>query len=125
MDDLDRVAERSETNNLLAAASGPIEVLASRLSSRSFVPVIISAAGRRDSFFTSELILTNRGSRAARLDYTYTAHAGGGSGRASDTLQPGRQKIARDAFSYLRRLGVPVRGSGNRIGTLAVEAGGC
>ena len=121
VDDLDRVAERSETNNALAAASGPIEVLASRLSSRSFVPVIISAAGRRDSFFTSELILTNRGARAARLDYTYTAHAGGGSGRASDTLAPGRQKIARDAFSYLRRLGVPVRGSGNRIGTLAVE----
>ena len=120
-DDLDRVAERSETNNVLPASSGPIEVLASRLSSRSFVPVIISAEGRRDSFFTSELILTNRGASEARLDYTYTAHAGGGSGRASDTLQPGQQKIARDAYAYLRRLGVPVRGSGNRIGTLAVE----
>ena len=120
-DDLDRVAERSETNNVLPAGSGPIEILASPLSSRSFVPVIISAEGRRDSFFTSELILTNRGAREARLDFTYTAHAGGGSGRASDTLAPGQQKIRRDAFDYLRRLGVPVRGSGSRIGTLSVE----
>ena len=122
VDDLDRVAEGSETNNALPAASGPIEVLAPRFSSRSFIPVILSAEGRRDSFFTSELILTNPGSREARVDFTYTAHAGGGSGRASDTLAPGQQKIARDALAYLRRLGVPVRGSGNRIGTLAVEA---
>ena len=122
VDDLDRVAERSETNNVLPARSGPIEVRPSRLSSRSFVPVIISSEGRRGSVFTSELILTNRGASDARLDYTYTAHAGGGSGRASDTLRPGQQKVQRDAYSYLRRLGVPVRGSGNRIGTLAVEA---
>ena len=122
VDDLDRVAERSETNNALAAASGPLEILPRRFSTRSFVPVILSAEGRRDSFFTSELILTNRESREARLDYTYTAHAGGGSGRASDTLAPGQQKIERNALAYLRRLGVPVRASGNRIGTLAVEA---
>ena len=124
VDDLDRVTERSETNNVLPALSGPLEILASRFSSRSFIPAVLSAEGRRNSFFTSELILTNRGSREARLDFTYTAHAGGGSGRASDTLAPGQQKIARDALSYLRRLGVPVRGSGNRIGTLAVEARG-
>ena len=122
VDDLDRVPERSETNNVLAAPSGPIDVLARRISSRSFIPAVLSAEGRRGSFFTSELILTNRGSREARLDYTYRAHAGGGSGRASDTLRPGEQKIARDAFDYLRGLGVPVRDSGNRIGTLGVEA---
>ncbi|MXZ35839.1 MAG: S8 family serine peptidase, partial [Acidobacteria bacterium] len=122
VDDLDRVAEKSETNNAQSADSGPIEVLAPRISRRWFVPVILNAAGRRGSFFTSELTLTNRGTQEARLDYTYTAHAGGGSGRALDTLQPGRQKIAHNAFDYLRRLGVPVRGSGNRIGTLAVEA---
>ena len=124
VDDLDRIPERSEANNALPASSGPIEVLASRFSSRSFIPVILSAEGRRNSFFTSELILTNPGSREVRLDFTYTAHAGGGSGRASDTLAPGQQKIARDALSYLRRLGVPLRGSGTRIGTLAVEARG-
>ena len=122
VDDLDRVAERSETNNVLVASSGPIDILAARLSSRSFVPVILSAEGRNNSFFTSELILTNRGTREARLNYTYTADAGGGSGTAIDVIVPGRQKIESDAFDYLRRLGVPVGSSGNRIGTLAVEA---
>ena len=121
VDDLDRVTERSETNNALTAASGPINVLDRLISSRSFIPAVLSAEGRRDSFFTSELILTNRGSREASLDFTYRAYAGGGNGRGSDTLRPGQQKIERNAFSYLRRLGVPVRDSGNRIGTLAVE----
>jgi len=115
VDDLDRVAERSESNNALAASSGPIEVQAPRFSSRSFIPVILSAEGLRGSFYTSELILTNPGSRQARLDFTYTAHAGRGSGKASDTLAPGQQKIARDALSYLRRLGVPVPDSPIRV----------
>ena len=122
VDDLDRVAEKSETNNALAAGSGPIEVLARRFSSRSFVPVLLTAEGRRSSFFTSELTLTNRGTREARLDYAYRAHIGGGSGRASDTLAPGQQKIESDALGYLRRRGIPIPSSGNRIGTLAVEA---
>ena len=122
VDDLDRVAEKSETNNALAAGSGPIEVLARRFSSRSFVPVLLTAEGRRSSLFTSELTLTNRGTREARLDYAYRAHIGGGSGRASDTLAPGQQKIEPDALGYLRRLGIPIPGSGNRIGTLAVDA---
>ena len=121
VDDLDRVAEKSETNNARPADSGPIEVLAPRISMRSFVPVILNAAGRRGSFFTSELTLTNRGTQEARLDYTYTAHAGGGSGTASDLLAPGEQKIQPDALRYLKSLGVPIPSSGNRIGTLAVE----
>ena len=93
VDDLDRVAEKSETNNARVADSGSIEVLVPRISLRSFVPVILSAEGRRGSFFTSELILTNRGVQEARLDYTYTAYAGGGSGTASDILEAGQQKI--------------------------------
>ena len=44
----------------------------------TFVPVILTAAGRNDSFFTSEMTLTNRGTREARLHYTYTAHIGRG-----------------------------------------------
>ena len=122
VDDLDRVAESRETNNALAAGTGPIELLDRRISSRSFVPVILSAEGRNNSFFSSELTLTNRAAREAQLDYTYTADAGGGSGTASDILAPGQQKIQPDAFGYLRRLGIPVRSSGNRRGTLAVEA---
>ena len=87
-----------------------------------FVPVILSAAGRSNSFFTSELTLTNRGDEEVKLDYTYRAHRGGGSGKTSDVLAPGMQKIETDALTYLRGLGVPIPETGNRIGTLRVEA---
>ena len=87
-----------------------------------FVPVILSAAGQNRSFFTSELTLTNRGEREARLDYSYRAHIGGGSGRASEVLGAGRQKIETDALGYLRGLGIAIPETGNRIGTLRVEA---
>ena len=90
-----------------------------------FVPVVLSSAGRSNSFFTSELTLTNRGEREARLDYTYTAHIGGGSGKASEVLAAGRQKIQTNALTHLQRLGIPIPETGNRIGTLrvAVELG--
>ena len=87
-----------------------------------FVPVILSAAGRSNSLFTSELTLTNRGDEEVKLDYTYRAHRGGGSGKTSDVLAPGMQKIETDALTYLRGLGVPIPETGNRIGTLRVEA---
>ena len=86
-----------------------------------FVPVILAATGRSNSFFTSELALTNRGQRGVRLNYIYTAHRGGGSGTASEVLEAGRQKIEADALGYLRRLGIPIPDSGDRIGTLRVE----
>ena len=86
-----------------------------------FVPVILSAAGRSNSFFTSELTLTNRGDGEVKLDYTYTAHRGGGSGKTSDVLAPGIQKIETDALTYLRGLGIAIPETGNRIGTLRVE----
>ena len=86
-----------------------------------FIPVILSSAGRNNSFFTSELTLTNRGEREAKVDYVYTAHIGEGSGRASAVLEAGRQKIRTDALGYLIGLGVPIPESGNRIGTLRVE----
>ena len=87
----------------------------------SFIPAILSAAGMNDSFFTSEMTLTNRGPEAVALNYTYTAHLGSGSGTASEVVAAGRQKIVPDAIEHLRGLGVPIPGSGNRIGTLAVE----
>ena len=87
-----------------------------------FVPVILSAAGQNQSFFTSELTLTNRGDGEVKLDYTYTAHRGGGTGTASDVLPAGRQKIETDALTYLRGLGIAIPETGNRIGTLRVEA---
>ena len=86
-----------------------------------FVPVILSAAGQKQSFFTSELTLTNRGDGEVKLDYTYTAHRGGGSGTASEVLAAGMQKIETDALTYLRGLGIAIPETGNRIGTLRVE----
>ena len=91
------------------------------MSSALFVPVILTASGLNNSYYTSELTLTNRGSGTATLRYTYTAAAGGGSGTASETLAPGRQKIVRDAVGYLKNLGIPIPDTGNRIGTLRVE----
>ena len=89
-----------------------------------FIPVILSSAGRNQSFFTSELTLTNRGEKEVSLDYTYTAKDDPGrrSGRASDVLAAGRQKIETDALTYLRGLGVPIPETGNQLGTLRVEA---
>ena len=86
-----------------------------------FIPVILSSAGRNNSYFTSELTLTNRGSQDATLRYTYTADAGGGSGTASDRLPAGSQKIEIDALTYLAGLGIPIAETGSRIGTLRVE----
>ena len=86
-----------------------------------FVPVILSSAGQNQSFFTSELTLTNRGEQDVKLDYSYTADRGGGSGTASDVLPAGRQRVETDALTYLRGLGVPIPETGNRIGTLRVE----
>ena len=37
-------------------------------------------------------------------------------------LAPGRQKIETDALGYLRGLGIAIPETGNRIGTLRVEA---
>ena len=89
-----------------------------------FVPVILSSAGRNNSYFTSELTLTNRGSEPAILNYAYTAHPGGGSGTASDALGVGQQKVVPDAMEYLQNLGIPIPDAGNRIGTLRVEVSG-
>ena len=86
-----------------------------------FVPVILSAAGRSNSFFTSELTLTNRGDQDVRLDYSYTANRGGGSGTASEVLGAGMQTIETDALGHLQSLGIPIPQTGNRIGTLRVE----
>ena len=87
-----------------------------------FVPVILSSAGQNQSFFTSELTLTNRGVQDVKLDYSYSANRGEGSGAASDVLPAGRQRVETDALGYLRGLGIPIPETGNRIGTLRVEA---
>ena len=88
-----------------------------------FTPVILSSAGLNQSYFTSEMTLTNRGDEPVAIDYTYRAHSGGGggTGTASEPLGPGQQLIAPDAIEHLKSLGIRVPGIGNRIGTLRVE----
>ena len=65
-----------------------------------FVPVILSSAGQNQSFFTSELTLTNRGDQDVKLDYTYTANRGEGSGSGFGR-SPCRQAEGRDRRPHL------------------------
>ena len=117
------------------ATSGPVSVVTpggitvsaapftvtTGIRSRLFIPIVLRAQGRtRGSLFTSELVLTNRGTTTASILYTYRAAFGGGSGTAVDYLSPGRQRIIPDAIAYLRSLGIPI-GDGSAGGTLAVD----
>jgi hypothetical protein len=85
------------------------------------VPVVVSTAGAAGSFYTSELTVTNRGTTAASLRFTYTAAFGGGGGTATDTLAAGRQKTVPDAIEYLISIGLQIPASGNRGGVLRVD----
>ena len=89
-----------------------------------FVPVVLDSRGKSNSHFTSELTLTNRGSEAAMLNFTYTADKGGGSGAATDMLGPHQQMIQPNAIDYLRGLEIPIPETGKRIGTLRVDVSG-
>ena len=104
---------------------GSPDVGSFRLTTGSlFVPVILSSAGHNQSFFTSELTLTNRGEQDVEIDYTYRSRVEPQkrSGRASDILPAGRQRIATNALTYLAGLGIPIPETGNQLGTLRVEA---
>lgn len=89
-----------------------------------FVPIVLSSAGLNNSFFTSELTLTNRGATQATVSFTYTSAFGSGDGTATFTLEPGRQRVVPDAISFLIALGVPIPATGNRGGTLSVRFSG-
>ena len=91
-----------------------------------FVPVVLDSRGKNNSHFTSELALTNRGSEAAMLNFTYTAEAGGPRepATATDMLGPHQQMIASNAIEYLRGLEVPIPETGSRVGTLRVDVSG-
>ena len=115
---LESLPNNQLTGSFPAASTNP------GTSSPIFVPVLLTASGQNDSFFTSEMTLTNRGGEEAILHYTYTAHRGGGSGTATDRLAPGQQRIKPDAIGYLIDLGLPIPSSGHRLGTLRVEVSG-
>ena len=66
----------------------------------------------------------NRGNSDLLLELTYTAAFGEGSGKVTDTLPAGRQRIVPDAIAYLRSLGLPIPTSASSGGTLTVKASG-
>lgn len=85
------------------------------------VPAVLSAHGYSGSWFTSELSLANTGTSEATLKLRYTAAQGGGSGEATARLPAGRLLVVPDAIEWLRTLGVPIPGEGDRVGTLSVR----
>ena len=93
-------------------------------STTLFVPIVLSSPGANQSFFTSELTLTNRGTRQAEVELFYTAALGAGNGQARIQLAPGRQLVAPDAIEYLKSLGIPIGDANARGGTLAVRFSG-
>lgn len=89
-----------------------------------FVSIVLSSAGANGSFFTTELTLTNRSAARVALTFEYESAFGGGSGEGRDELRPGEQKIVPDAIAYLKSVGVPIPGGGDRGGTLRVSSAG-
>lgn len=88
------------------------------------VPIVLSSGGAAGSYYTSELVLTNRGTTTASLELCYTAAFGEGSGATTDSLAPGQQKVVPDAIAWLRELGVPIPEGAGRGGTLQVVVSG-
>ncbi|HEV8268347.1 MAG TPA: PQQ-dependent sugar dehydrogenase, partial [Thermoanaerobaculia bacterium] len=92
-------------------------------SATRVVPVVVDAPGVGGARFTSDLILTNRGTTAATAVMTYTAAASlgaSGSGTATETIPAGRTFVVDDVISYLRGKGVAVPASGSQAGSLRV-----
>lgn len=88
------------------------------------VPIILSSSGAQNSFFTTELAFTNRGTTDATMTLAYTNAFGGANGSQQQPLRAGAQTIVQDAIVYLLGLGIPVGSSGNRGGTLRVTFDG-
>ncbi|MCI0623199.1 MAG: hypothetical protein L0387_16345 [Acidobacteria bacterium] len=89
--------------------------------SKLFVPIVLSAPGLNNSYFTSELAMSNRGSQNAVLSLTYVAAFGEGSGASATVLPAGQQRIVGDAIAYLKSLGIPISDTGSRGGTLILR----
>ncbi|MEW5978489.1 MAG: SBBP repeat-containing protein, partial [Acidobacteriota bacterium] len=89
-----------------------------------FLPIVLSASGLNDSFFISELVLTNRSTSNVMMSMRYTSAFGGGSGVVLDSLAPRLQKIIPDTLGYLRSLGLAIPESGDRGGTLVIRFSG-
>ncbi len=82
------------------------------------LPVVLDVVGAGGAHYTTELTLISRASSPTTVLLQYTGSAGGGSGYASVTLQPGEVRIVPDAIAFLTAAGLPLPPDGTRIGTL-------
>ncbi len=85
------------------------------------VPIVLSVSGQNNSFYTSEMTITNRGTTATDMRLTYTPSFGGGGGTGGRMVDAGKQLIIPDVISWLKTIGIPVPDSGDRGGTLAAQ----
>ncbi|HQQ77894.1 MAG TPA: PKD domain-containing protein [Thermoanaerobaculia bacterium] len=83
-----------------------------------FLPVVLDVVGAGGAHYTTELTLISRAASPTTVLLQYTGSAGGGSGYASVTLQPGEVRVVPDAISFLTSAGLPLPADGTRIGTL-------
>jgi len=88
------------------------------------VPFIVSSSDDGGSPYFSEIALANPSAHDASVEFTYTAAFGAGSGKGTERLEAGRQRIVADGISYLRQHGVPVPETGIRGGTLRINFSG-
>lgn len=87
----------------------------------SMVPIVLSVAGANNSFYTSEMTLTNRGTISSWVHFNYTPAFGGGTGGGYFQLEAGKQSIIPDAIAFLKEHGVPIPDLNNSGGTLGVS----
>jgi photosystem II stability/assembly factor-like uncharacterized protein/PKD repeat protein len=82
------------------------------------LPVVLDVVGAGGAHYTTELTLISRAATPTTVLLQYTGSAGGGSGYASVTLQPGEVRVIPDGISFLTAAGLPLPADGTRIGTL-------
>lgn len=88
----------------------------------STIPVVLSVAGAQNSFYTSEMTLTNRANSSTQFQFDYRSSMGGGNGNGGIMLGPREQRIVPDAIYFLRTaLSIPIPDTGNRLGTVSVR----
>ena len=106
-----------------ATSANGVWVLPAPGKASRFVPVVLDVISGT-AHFTTELSLTNRGTKAAAVSIFYSASLGSGTGTVNDTLPAGKQLVIPDVIAYLRQKGLSIPTSGPQVGTLLVRFDG-
>ena len=89
-----------------------------------FVPIVLTVPGKNDSFFSSEMTVTNRGTLPAAVSYLYTPAFGTGTGTVTDSIPVGKQVLVANVIDYLRQKGIAIPTTGSQGGTLRATFSG-